>query len=65
MTDNEKRAHDIAVALLPEFLHVEMNKSLVEESNSTHTFNIYEAYKTEYDSMLKAINRDFPDDRED
>jgi hypothetical protein len=65
MTDNEKRAHDITVAMLP-ILHdmnIETAKVTTEpdENNTIQAeFHVYEEYLQTYNSLLKSFNRDFP-----
>lgn len=52
MTDNEKRAHDLAIASLPmQYLN----------SNSEKGIDIYRCYLDCYETALDAFNRDFPD----
>lgn len=59
MTDNEKRAHDIAVAALvivtrPEALRAEA------AGDGVASIDIYQKYLDAYNSLLNAIQRDFP-----
>lgn len=56
MTDNEKRAHDLAIASIP-FLF-SATKNTKHEDNP---FDLYAAYLSTYNEVLKAFNRDFPD----
>ncbi|MGN1165113.1 MAG: hypothetical protein ACI4S2_01630 [Lachnospiraceae bacterium] len=53
MKDNEKRAHDLAIATLP-FIY---NNA----SSNDEPFDIYEAYMSTYKEALKSFNRDFPE----
>lgn len=53
MTDNEKRAHDIAVASM-----IVASKFPNKDDN---TVDLYQYYINSYESALIAINRDFPD----
>ena len=64
MTDNEKRAHDLAIAITyvtmkPEFL---INEPL-ESDGHTLIFNPYEKYQQAYKALLKAFNDDYPEGR--
>lgn len=51
MTDNEKRAHDIAIALLP---------ILYSKTQDQTPVDAYAEYKNAYECALANINRDFP-----
>lgn len=53
MTDNEKRAHDIAVAAM-----VIAGKIPNKDENSV---DIYQYYISAYNAAIKSVNRDFPD----
>lgn len=55
MTDNEKRAHDIAIASIPMLTR---DRSILEALGGK--FDIYKSYLLMYDETLKSINRDFP-----
>lgn len=57
MTDNEKRAHDLAISYYKEVIH---HKISTDISDNVH-IDIYEIYKKIYESSLKAFNRDYPD----
>lgn len=64
MTDNEKRAHDLAIAITsatmkPEFL---INEPL-EADGHTLIFNPYEKYQKAYKALLKAFDDDYPKGR--
>lgn len=60
MTDNQKRAHDFSIAMLPNAI-----TSIAQEAskNNLESINIdvYKAYKALYNETLKALDRDFPD----
>lgn len=60
MTDNEQRAHDLAVALTTTLLTPEY---LVSEAIPREKVNVdvYAKYKGLYESILKALNRDYPE----
>ena len=56
MTDNEKRAHDLAI--------VSMNYQQADIVNGKEErFDIYATYKNLYFQLLESCNRDFPDGR--
>ena len=48
MTDNEKRAHDLAVA------------AAICNSLGSNDSDIYTLYKSAQDIAIQAVNRDFP-----
>lgn len=60
MTDNEKRAHDIALVLLAEIMKPQYLVNEVVGGSKSATVDAYAKYKTAYDSALKALNRDYP-----
>lgn len=53
MTDNEKRAHDIAVAAM-----IIAGKI---PNKGTDTVDIYQYYISAYNAAIESVNRDFPD----
>ena len=59
MTDNEKRAHDLALSHYQSVLSdlVLENWASDDESNE---LDVYTAYKKLYDELLKLFNRDYP-----
>lgn len=59
MTDNEKRAHDLALVMLPKiFENISLN---AHESGETNvTIDAYKEYLKVYEINLQAFNRDFP-----
>lgn len=61
MTDNEKRAHDLAIATLSFSLQPEMLKGMANASG-TNKLNIdpYHAYIGLYHEFLRAFGKDFP-----
>lgn len=61
MTDNEKRAHDLAVALVPLMRDRHASQILNGELPEDDVFDAYEYYMGCYESALKSFNRDFPD----
>ena len=56
MTDNEKRAHDLAIASIP-LLYTDAQNAKEEDNR----FDLYNAYMSVYNEALKSFNRDFPD----
>ena len=60
MTDNEKRAHDIALVLLAEIMKPQCLVNEVVGGSKSATVDAYVKYKTAYDSALTALNRDYP-----
>jgi len=63
MTDNEKRAHGLALIGVNVLIQSKMQgeKMVVHgiDGNSDEV-NLYESYKSIYDNMLVDFNRDFP-----
>lgn len=57
MTDNEKRAHDLAVALLPVELQI-ANRQYHE--GKVESIDLYAIYLQRYNQLLDNINADFP-----
>lgn len=53
MTDNEKRAHDIAVAAM-----IVAGKN---PNKGENIVDIYQYYISAYNAAIKSINRDFPE----
>lgn len=59
MTDNEKRAHDLAISMLP--ISYDMNMRTAEkEKASVVNFDAYNEYMSFYEQALKNFNQDFP-----
>ena len=63
MTDNEKRAHDIAIASIPILYgshknNVAANPSMEEEARA---FDVYKQYISSYNLALELVGRDFSD----
>lgn len=56
MTDNEKRAHDLAIASIPILYNAAKNAE-----SEDNRFDLYATYLSTYNEALKAINRDFSD----
>lgn len=61
MTDNEKRAHDLAIALIPLMKKSHTAQVLNGELPDDDVFDVYEYYMGCYESALESFNRDFPD----
>lgn len=61
MTDNEKRAHDLAVAVTAASLNpVLLSAFAAHDGTGEVSPNIYALYRKAYDSTLEALNRDYP-----
>lgn len=58
MTDNEKRAHDLAVASCLAIFDIKKEESISHGKN--FEFDIYKEYINGYNKMLESLNRDFP-----
>lgn len=61
MTDNEKRAHDIAIATIPILydshkMNVMANSHLSVEEKA---FDVYKQYLELYNQTIVSVNRDF------
>lgn len=61
MTDNEKRAHDLAVAMVPVLYNQQVSSVNIEDIESGITVDVYKDYMEVYELALKSFNRDFPD----
>lgn len=62
MTDAEKRAHDLAIAVTMYCTQPEMLRGIANANgdNEVHV-DFYQAYKGAYDMLLPAFMRDFPE----
>lgn len=61
MTDNENRAHDIAIAALPALIlnHQDRMNNLPGPVRGTmEKLDIYKAYKEVYDSCLNSLSEE-------
>lgn len=59
MTDNEKRAHDLSISLLPKvFESISLDAHEAGETNVT--IDAYKECLKMYELNLRAFNRDFP-----
>ena len=59
MTDNEKRAHDLAVAVCIDACHLKRQAQI--DSGKVHvTVDYFEEYMNAYESTLEAINEKYP-----
>lgn len=63
MTDNEKRAHDLAVALCIETYHLKA-KSKIAAGETNVSVDIFAEYLKAYELGLKAFNEKFPNGEE-
>lgn len=59
MTDNEKRAHDLAVAVCIEVCHLKYNAQI--SANKTNIeLDYFAEYEKAYEATLDALNRKYP-----
>lgn len=69
MTDNEKRAHDLAVAICVDVCHLKVNNQIANIKPGANAENMEMTVKTDYfieymnayNGALEAFNRHFPD----
>lgn len=59
MTDNEKRAHDLAIASIPIAFENHQSAILNELIPEDTPFDIYSTYMECYKNALESFNRDF------
>lgn len=59
MTDNEKRAHDLAIYALSKIGPTE-EQIKAAESGAIISIDYYKEYKSLYSHLLSSFNRDFP-----
>ena len=57
MTDNEKRAHDIAVAATSAKIVALLNEAA--RTGKTLSYSYYDMYKAAYNEVLKLVESDF------
>ena len=62
MTDNEKRAHDFAVSILPKMFEIRVNEAQSQEKGNV-TIDLYTEYLDIYNRVLEYFNRDFLDEK--
>lgn len=60
MTENEKRAHEFALSILPKLLDMRINEA-TKAGESDVDVDLYTEYLTAYRRVLNSFNRDFPD----
>ena len=61
MTNNEKRAHDLAIATIP-IEHENFKTRIFNESISEDDrFDVFKEYLRYYNAALEAFNRQFPE----
>lgn len=59
MTDNEKRAHDLAIAMCIDICHLKYNAQI--SSKETHIeLDYFKEYAKAYDAVLDAFNEKYP-----
>lgn len=61
MTDNEKRAHDLAIALLPKTIDSKAEK--IAASGNIESIDAFDCYMELYKNSLKSFNREFSADK--
>lgn len=61
MTDNEKRAHDIAIACIQ--IQAKFLKEEAIRNKHGIKMDLYNMYRDAYETALTAVTRDFPDGR--
>lgn len=65
MTDNEKRAHDLAVAMLISTMKPETIIAIGQATGQDEIHvDVYGIYKDYYDMFLDPLNRDFPNGKQ-
>ena len=62
MSDNEKRAHDFAVSILPKMFEIRVNEAQSQEKGNV-TIDLYTEYLDIYNRVLESFNRDFLDEK--
>lgn len=62
MTDNEKRAHDLAIFALSKTIDFEqLAKNAAQCGETEISVDFYAEYIKAYNAVLPAFNRDFPE----
>lgn len=62
MTDNEKRAHDLAIAMLPTTINYQSVKA-VENGTVDNGVDVIKCYMKTYKGALNSFNHEFPDEK--
>lgn len=60
MTDNQRRAHDLAIALLPGTINMRISEA-ANNGLKDVSVDAYKEYMALYSMNLESFNRDFPD----
>ena len=63
MTDNEKRAHEFALAVLPKMFDFRADEA-AQAGVSNFAIDFYAEYLTAYKKVLDSFNRDFPEGKQ-
>lgn len=64
MTDNEKRAHDLALTLLSSMLDPKvLENAFSEKEAGTYIVHGYDKYLELYNKSLAKFNHDFPENK--
>ena len=61
MTDNQKRAHDIAIFMLGKINIPSITAQEAKDRKEIIEIDFYKRYKEAYTVTLNALNRDFPE----
>ena len=64
MTDNEKRAHDLAITSTNLIISARLNGAKISNEGddvSSKEIDVYQIYKTAYERSLASFTRDFPE----
>lgn len=62
MTDNEKRAHDLAIVMIPLMYDINVNNAMTEDVKELN-FDGYQIYQEIYPKVLKLFNADYPNEK--
>lgn len=60
MTDNEKRAHDLAIAICIDVCHIKANTQ-ISSGNPEVSVDYFAEYMNAYEMALESFNERFPD----
>ena len=61
MTNNEKRAHDLAIAMIPIEHEIFITRIFNESISEDDRFDVFKEYLRYYNAALEAFNRQFPE----
>lgn len=60
MTDNEKRAHDLAIAVCSDICRMKTNTQIANVEGDIGV-DYFREYMNAYNVAIKSFNREFPD----